>query len=539
MEQSNIAQTKNEIASGKASLGIEFGSTRIKAVLINSHNEPIAQGAHDWENSLVDGIWTYSLEEIFDGLKSCYSSLALDIKTKYGLPLTQLSALGISAMMHGYLAFDKGGKLLVPFRTWRNTISGEASEKLSALFDYPVPERWSVSHLYQAILNNEPHVKDIAYITTLSGFIHWKLTGEKVLGIGDASGMFPIDISTSTFNKKFISQFDALIADKKFSWKLSDILPKVLVAGQRAGKLTSEGIKLLGHDSELQQGVPLAPPEGDAGTGMVATNSVARRTGNVSAGTSVFAMAVLEKELSKSYSGKIDLVTTPDGALVAMSHANNCTGDYDAWISIFAEAIAATGGKVSKGQLYDTLLGKALEGEKDCGGLLPYNYISGETMTGFSEGRPLFARMQNSHFTLANFMRAQLFTALGNLRIGMDILFDDEKVKLDSLTGHGGFFKTAQVGLAIMAAAMHTPVSALETAGEGGPWGMALLASYLVHGNGKPLDEWLSAEVFAAAKSTTATPTPEDIDGFNKFLANFKKGLAIEKAAVESIGKYK
>lgn len=529
-------QIKKEIADGKTSLGIEFGSTRIKAVLINSKNEPVAQGAHDWENSLVDGIWTYSLDEIYAGLKTCYASMKADVQKKYGVKVTKLAAMGFSAMMHGYLAFDKNDNLLVPFRTWRNTITGEASEKLSELFGYPIPERWSISHLCQAILNNEPHVKDVAYFTTLSGFIHWKLTGQKVLGIGDASGMFPIDIATSSFNKKFISQFDELVADKKFAWKLEEILPKVLVAGQNAGTLTSEGVKLLDDEGDLQAGIPLAPPEGDAGTGMVATNSVAKRTGNVSAGTSVFAMVVLEKELSKSYSGKIDLVTTPDGALVAMSHANNCTGDYDAWISLFGEAIAATGGKLGKGQLYDALLGKALEGEKDCGGLIPFNYISGESMTGFSEGRPLFVRMQNSQFTLANFMRAQLFTALGNLRVGMDILFDDEKVKLDSLTGHGGFFKTANVGLSIMAAAMHTPVSALETAGEGGPWGMAVLASYLVNGKGKALGDWLNAEVFAQAKSTTATPTQEDIDGFNKFFANFKKALAVEKAAIENVG---
>lgn len=528
-------QIKNEIENGKSVLGIEFGSTRIKAILINSQNEVVAQGAHDWENSLVNGIWTYSMEEVMSGLKKCYASLKQNVLNEYSIKLATFASMGFSAMMHGYLAFDKNDNLLVPFRTWRNTISGEASEKLSKLFDYPIPERWSISHLYQAILNNEPHVKDIAYMTTLSGFIHWKLTGQKVLGIGDASGMFPIDINTSDFNQKFISQFDTLVADKKFSWKLGDILPKVLVAGKNAGTLTAEGAKLIDEEGDLKPGIILAPPEGDAGTGMVATNSVAKRTGNVSAGTSVFAMVVLEKELSKSYSGKIDLVTTPDGALVAMSHANNCTGDYDAWISLFGEAIAATGGSVKKGQLYDALLAEALNGEKDCGGLLPFNYISGETMTGFTEGRPLFARMQNSHFNLANFMRAQLFSALANLRVGMDILFDDEKVKIDSLLGHGGFFKTANVGLSIMAAAMHTPVSALETAGEGGPWGMAILANYLVNGKGVPLGEWLNKEVFASAKRTTATPTKEDIDGFNNFFSNYKKGLAMEKAAVENI----
>lgn len=527
-------QIRNEIENGQTALGIEFGSTRIKAVLINSLNEPIAQGSYDWENSFVDGIWTYPMEEIMKGLSECYGNLKKDVQAKYEVRLTQLKALGISAMMHGYLAFDKNNKLLVPFRTWRNTITGQAAAKLSDVFNYPVPERWSISHLYQAILNKEPHVKDVAYFTTLAGFIHWKLTGEKVLGTGDASGMFPIDISTGSFNEKMISRFNELIGDSKFPWKLESLMPKVLPAGRNAGALTPEGAKLLDPEGDLISGIPMCPPEGDAGTGMVATNSVAKRTGNVSAGTSVFAMVVLEKDLSKSYSGKIDLVTTPDGALVAMSHANNCTGEYDHWLSLFNEVLVATGNSVSKGKLYDTLLGTALQGDKDCGGLIPYNYISGESMTGFNEGRPIFVRTQNNKFTLANFMRAQLFTALGVLRTGMDILFDMEHVKIDSLTGHGGFFKTADVGLKIMAAAMHTPVSALETAGEGGPWGMAVLASYLVNGNGQPLGVWLNREVFATAKRTTVTPEKDDIDGFNAFYANYKKGLPVERAAIEN-----
>ena len=526
---------KNLIESGNAIVGIEFGSTRIKAVLIDETNAPVAQGSHTWENSLVDGIWTYSQEEIIAGLQSAYSDLKSDVQKKFGVALKKIRALGISAMMHGYLAFDKNGTLLVPFRTWRNTITGEASEKLSSLFCYPIPERWSISHLYQAILNKEPHVKDISFFTTLAGFIHWKLTGQKVLGIGDASGMFPIDTATKNYNKNFIEKFDNLVADKKFAWKLEDLLPKVLLAGEDAGTLTSDGAKLLDPTGELEAGAKLAPPEGDAGTGMIATNSVAKRTGNVSAGTSVFAMVVLEKDLRKAYNGLIDLVTTPDGALVAMAHANNCMGEFDHWVNLFDEVLKATGCNVDKGNLYGTLLKAALEGDKDCGGLLPFNYLSGESITGLTEGRPLFVRTQHANFTMPNFIRAQLFTALGALRTGMDILFDKENVKIDSLTGHGGFFKTAETGLTVMSAALHTPVSALETAGEGGPWGMAVLASYLVNGGGKTLDAWLAEKVFATSKKTTVSPKQDDIEGFNKFFARYTKGLAIEKAAIESI----
>ncbi|MBQ5537061.1 MAG: ATPase [Treponema sp.] len=526
---------KNLIESGNAIVGIEFGSTRIKAVLIDETNAPVAQGSHTWENSLVDGIWTYSQEEIIAGLQSAYSDLKSDVQKKFGVALKKIRALGISAMMHGYLAFDKNGTLLVPFRTWRNTITGEASEKLSSLFCYPIPERWSISHLYQAILNNESHVKDISFFTTLAGFIHWKLTGQKVLGIGDASGMFPIDTATKNYNKNFIEKFDNLVADKKFAWKLEDLLPKVLLAGEDAGTLTADGAKLLDPTGELEAGAKLAPPEGDAGTGMIATNSVAKRTGNVSAGTSVFAMVVLEKDLSKAYNGLIDLVTTPDGALVAMAHANNCMGEFDHWVNLFDEVLKATGCNVDKGTLYGTLLKAALEGDKDCGGLLPFNYLSGESITGLTEGRPLFVRTQHANFTMPNFIRAQLFTALGALRTGMDILFDKENVKIDSLTGHGGFFKTAETGLTVMSAALHTPVSALETAGEGGPWGMAVLASYLVNGGGKTLDAWLAEKVFATSKKTTVSPKQDDIEGFNKFFARYTKGLAIEKAAIESI----
>ena len=528
-------QVAQEIADGKAILGIEFGSTRIKAVLINSANEPVASGAFDWENSLVDGVWTYSLDEIHNGISTAFADMKKDVKAKYGVSLKKLRALGISAMMHGYLAFDKNGTLLVPFRTWRNTITGEASKKLSALFNYPIPERWSIAHLYQAILKNEPHVKDVAFFTTLAGYVHCMLTGKKVLGVGDASGMFPVDDATCDYNKNMIAQFNELVAPCGFSWKLEDLLPQCLSAGADAGKLTEEGAKWLDKDGELEPGTPLAPPEGDAGTGMVATNSVAPRTGNVSAGTSVFAMVVLEKALSKAYGGLIDIVATPDGKPAAMAHANNCTGEYDKWIKLFGAAAELLGASFDKGTLYDRLLACAMKGDKDCGGLIPYNYISGESMTGFASGRPLFVRTQNAKFTLENFMRAQLFTALGALRTGMDILFDEEHVKIDRLTGHGGFFKTQGVGLPVMSAAMHTPVSALSTAGEGGPWGMALLASFLVNGNGEKLADWLAKSVFASAKVTTEQPDQADIDGFNAFFANYKKGLAVECAAVDNL----
>jgi sugar (pentulose or hexulose) kinase len=532
MEKNAIAE---EIRSGRAILGIEFGSTRIKAVLINSENEPVAQGAFDWENALVDGIWTYSLDDIHHGLASAYAGMKADVQKKYGVKLTKLRAMGVSAMMHGYLAFDKNGTLLVPFRTWRNTITAEASEKLAAEFSYPIPQRWSIAHLYQAILKNEKHVNSIAFMTTLAGYVHWQLTGEKVLGVGDASGMFPIDTATGNYNRKMLDQFTKLIADRHYSWTIDAILPKVLTAGTDAGTLTKAGAALLDKDGDLEAGAALCPPEGDAGTGMAATNSVAKRTGNVSAGTSVFAMVVLEKDLSKSYNGLIDLVTTPDGSLTAMAHANNCTGEYDKWIKLFGEAAAALGSPCDKGRLYDTLLTLALKGDRDCGGLVPYNYISGESMTGLSEGRPLFVRTQNCSFTLANFMRAQLYTSLGALRTGMDILFDKEHVKLDTLICQGGFFKTADVGLKVMAAAMHTPCAALSTAGEGGPWGMAVLASYMINGKGRKLAQYLNDDVFVSAKSTTVKPDPDDVKGFNTFFERYTKGLAVEKAAVASL----
>lgn len=530
-----MSKVKELIESGKMVLGIELGSTRIKAVLIDEDHNPVAVGDHEWENRLVNGIWTYTLDDIWEGLKDSYKSLAANVKERYGVTLTKVGAMGFSAMMHGYMAFDKDGNLLVPFRTWRNSTTGAAAEALTELFQYNIPQRWSIAHLYQAILNGEEHVKDVAYITTLAGYIHWRLTNEKVIGIGDASGMFPIDVKAKDYDASMMANFDTLVADKNYPWKLRDILPKVLVAGESAGILTEEGARLLDDSGSLEAGIPLAPPEGDAGTGMAATNSVAVRTGNVSAGTSVFAMVVLEKELKKVYP-EIDLVTTPDGSLVAMAHANNCTSDLNAWVGIFREFAESFGMKVDMSQLFGTLYNKALEGDADCGGLLSYGYLSGENITGVMEGRPLFVRSPESKFNLANFMRANLFTALGALKVGMDILLKEEHVTIDSMLGHGGLFKTKGVGQKILAAAINAPVSVMETAGEGGPWGMALLASYMIHKDeGESLQDYLSGKVFAGNAGTSMDPDAKDVEGFEVFIERYKKGIAIEQSAVDHL----
>ena len=524
---------KNAIESGRTALGIEFGSTRIKAVLIDENHEVLAIGNHDWENQLVNNIWTYSLDAIWNGLQDCYQDLAAHVKKQYGMEIRTLGSIGFSAMMHGYMAFDKDGELLVPFRTWRNTITQEASEKLTALFDYHIPQRWSIAHLYQAILNGEEHVGNVDFFTTLAGYIHWQLSGEKVLGVGEASGMFPIDIETKDFNRRMTAQFDELVADRNFAWKLGDIMPKVLVAGEKGGTLTETGAKLLDVTGTLQSGIPMCPPEGDAGTGMVATNSVAQRTGNISAGTSVFAMAVLEKDLSKSYDA-LDLVTTPDGSLVAMVHCNNCTSDLNAWVNIFKEFQESMGQKVDMNELYGTLYRKALEGDADCGGLLAYGYFSGEHVTGFEEGRPLFVRTPDAKFNLANFMRVNLFTALGAIKIGMDILFKQEHVTLDELLGHGGLFKTEGVGQKVVAAAVNVPVSVMKTAGEGGAWGIAVLANYMMKKDaGESLSDYLTNRVFAGEESVRVEPDAKDVEGFETFIERYKKGLAIERAAVD------
>ncbi len=535
VETKSVNTVKDVILNGKTSLGIELGSTRIKAVLVDESYKAVAVGNFDWENQLRNGIWTYPLDLVWKGLQGSFASLKEDVKEKYGAELTRVGSIGISAMMHGYLVFDKDGKQLVPFRTWRNTITGEASRELTELFQYNIPQRWSIAHLYQAILNGEEHVPEIDFMTTLAGYIHWQLTGEKTLGVGEASGMFPIDTATKQFNGEMLDKFQDNVADKGFGWKIREILPKVQNAGERAGLLTEAGAKLLDPSGALESGIPMCPPEGDAGTGMVATNSVAQRTGNVSAGTSVFAMIVLEHDLKKVHP-EIDLVTTPDGSLVGMVHCNNCTSDLNAWVGLFKEFAESFGMKVDMNELFGTLYRKALDADKDCGGLLAYNYFSGEHLTGFEEGRPLFVRTPDAKLTLANFMRTHLYTALGALKTGLDILFKEEGVQADEVMGHGGLFKTKGVGQSIMAAAMDVPVTVMETAGEGGAWGIALLAAYMKEKkDGESLGDYLNNRVFAGEKGETLAPDPEDVKGFDAFLARYTEGLAIERAAVEHL----
>lgn len=527
------SDAKSTIEAGKAILGIEFGSTRIKAVLIDQENKPIAQGNHTWENQLVDGLWTYSIEAIWAGLQDCYADLRANVKKQYGIEIETLAAIGISAMMHGYMPFNDKAEILVPFRTWRNTNTGKAAAELSELFVYNIPLRWSISHLYQAILNKEEHVKDITFLTTLAGYVHWQITGEKVLGIGDASGMLPIDPATKNYSAEMVAKFDKLVAPYGFSWKLTDILPKVLLAGENAGCLTEEGAKKLDVSGHLKAGIPVCPPEGDAGTGMVATNAVKQRTGNVSAGTSSFSMIVLEKDLSKPYE-MIDMVTTPDGSLVAMVHCNNCTSDLNAWVNLFKEYQELMGMPVDMDEIFGKLYNNALTGDADCGGLISYNYFSGEPVTGLTEGRPLFVRTANDKFNLANFMRAHLYASVGVLKIGNDILFNEEKIKVDRITGHGGLFRTKGVGQRVLAAAINSPISVMETAGEGGAWGIALLGSYLVNNDKKQsLADFLDEKVFAGNAGVEVSPTPEDVAGFNAYIEKYKACLPVEEAAVK------
>lgn len=519
---------RNEIGSGMCSLGIEFGSTRIKAILIGSDKSPIASGAHDWENRNENGIWTYTINDIKEGLRSCYSSLKKDVEEKYGIRLTRLKALGISAMMHGYMAFDADGNLLTPFRTWRNTITEAESKELTELFSYPVPQRWSISHYLKELKDGAEYLPKLDKIMTLAAYVHFLLTGKNVIGIGDASGMFPIDTASDSYDPKALGLFN-----KKYNGPkpVEKLLPQVLLAGENAGYLTKEGALLLDPDGELEAGCPLCPPEGDAGTGMVATNAILPRTGNVSAGTSAFAMVVLEHPLSRPYS-ELDLVTTPDGKLVAMAHTNNCTGSYDAWFSLFREVLEAMGVEVKKGKFYDTLLNLALKADPDCGGLLSYNYISGEPITGLNDGCPMNVRTADSRFNLPNFIRCELYTAVAAMRTGLDILFDKEHAALDVMNGHGGYFKTAEVGQRMMAAALKTPIRVLSTAGEGGAWGIAILADYL--SSDKTLPEYLDEDVFGSAESITVEPTAEDLAGFDSFYKAYINGLQIEKAAVDN-----
>lgn len=524
---------KQAIAKGKTSLGIELGSTRIKAVLINENFETIASGSYEWENLLEDGFWTYNLLDIITGLQSAYREMKQEVERSYGITIRTVGSIGVSAMMHGYMAFDKTGELLVPFRTWRNATTSEAAKELTEHFNFNIPERWSIAHLYQAIINQEKHLPRIHYITTLAGYTHWLLTGSKALGIGDASGMFPIDERTQNYSEAMMKQFDELISYKGYSWQLSDILPAVHTSGEQAGTLTAIGASILDQSKNLQPGIPFCPPEGDAGTGMVATNSVRKRTGNVSVGTSVFAMIVLDKKLSKVYP-EIDLVTTPNGSPVAMVHANNCSSDLNAWLGLFREFSEAMGQKVESDKLFQVMLNKALEADPDGGGLLSYGYFSGENITGVESGRPLFVRSAKSNFNLANFMRTHLFTAFGALKIGMDLLVKEENVKIHSILAHGGLFKTPVVGQKMMAAAINTPVSVMDTAGEGGAWGMAILSSYMLNkSENESLEDFLDDKVFKEVTAQEIYPDELDVKGFEAFIKRYKKGLVIEKAAAE------
>lgn len=523
---------KNEIKSlienSKTYLGIELGSTRIKAVLIAPDYTSIASSDYGWENKYKDGYWTYDIEDVWTGLQSVFASLAQNIKNEYGVTLKRVASMGFSAMMHGYIALDKDNNLLVPFRTWRNTTTGKAASELTEKFNFNIPQRWSIAHLYQAMLNGEKHIKDISFLTTLVGYIQYMLTGKKVLGIGEASGMFPIDSEINDYNNKMLNIFDGLASD--MPWKIRDILPKVLNAGEDAGFLTAEGAKLLDPTGTLEAGIPLCPPEGDAGTGMVATNAVAVRTGNVSAGTSIFGMIVLEKALSKVYE-EIDMVTTPTGKPVAMVHCNNCTNEINAWANVFKDFLISIGQTPDMNKIFTAMFIEALNGETNAGGLLLYNYLSGEPITGLTEGRPLLARTPEGKLNFANFMRAQLYSALATLKIGMDIL-ENENVAIDKLLGHGGYFKTPVVGQRLMAAATNAPVSVMQTAGEGGAWGMAILAAYMSQkADGETLETYLDSKVFANQPVTTVEPNQEDIDGFNQFMKNYVAGLEIEKSA--------
>jgi len=524
-----------DIAEGRTALGIEFGSTRIKAVLIGPDHGSLAVGNHDWENQFVDRMWTYSLEAVWTGLRDCYAALAADVRRRYGVELTTVAALGVSAMMHGYLAFDADDELLTPFRTWRNTNTGASAERLSAEFGHNIPHRWSVAHLYQAVLNGEDHLGRLAHLTTLGGYVHWQLTGEKVLGVGDASGMFPIDIGTGGYDAAMLARFDRLAADAGVGLTLAELLPAIKVAGQPAGRLTEAGAKLLDPTGRLRPGAMLCPPEGDAGTGMVATNSVAPRTGNVSAGTSIFAMVVLEQALSRVHR-ELDLVTTPAGDLVAMVHCNNGASEVNAWVGLFAEFARALGVEADSSTIFETLFTAALAGASDCGGLLSYNYLSGEPITGLQEGRPLFVRTPDSRFDLATFMRTHLFAALATLRIGMDVLQRNEGVPLDRMFAHGGLFKTRGVAQKFLAAAINTPVSVGDVAAEGGAWGIAVLAAFLRNrDHGQDLADYLATRVFAAVSLHTEKPDQADVAGFESFIRRYVAALPVERAAVEHL----
>ena len=523
-----------QIDLSKTVLGIELGSTRIKAVLLDEGYLPIASGSFTWENQFVDGVWTYALSDAETGLQTCFAALKADFEQKYAQKLTTLGSIGISAMMHGYLPFDKNGRQLAAFRTWRNTMTGEAAEKLTELFGFNIPQRWSIAHLYQAILNGEEHVKDIAFLTTLAGYVHWQLGGEKVLGIGDASGMFPIDEQTGTYDAAMMEAFDGLDEVKRYPWKLADILPKPLRAGKTAGQLTKEGAWLLDPTGKLQPGALMAPPEGDAGTGMVATNAVRKRTGNISVGTSAFSMNVLDAPL-KAVHRDIDIVTTPDGAPVAMVHTNNCSSDLNAWVQLFGEFAELIGHGQTPAKLYRTLFEVSQRADRDAGGLLNYSCLSGENITDVETGRPLFVRAPHSHMNLANFMLAQLYGCFAPLKIGMDILVKEEGVQTDVMIAQGGLFKTPVIGQQVLADCLGLPITVMETAGEGGPWGMAVLAVFAKWHGEKALADFLDDEVFHNPESSTLLPTEEGRLGCQKFIAAYRAGLTVEREAGKAV----
>ena len=521
-----------QIKNGSASIGIEFGSTRIKAVLIGEDFSAAASGSYDWENSLTDGVWTYSLDEVREGLRGCFAALIEDVRNKYDTTLETVASIGISAMMHGYLAFDESDRLLVPFRTWRNTMTEEAADIVTEAFGFNIPQRWSIAHLYQAILNKEEHVPHIRFVTTLAGYVHWLLTGEKVIGIGDGSGMFPIDVNNGCYNGEMLEKFGELTKDTEFSQSLSDILPRIVPVGECAGTLTEEGALLLDPSGTLKAGIPFCPPEGDAQTGMVATNSIAPRTGNVSAGTSIFAMAVLEKDLSAVYR-QIDIVTTPSGNPVAMVHCNNCTTELNCWIKLFEDALGIFGVQASKDELYNKMFAAALSGEADCDGIINYNYHSGEHVTGFTEGRPLLVRSPSSELNIPNLMRSLIYSCMATLRIGMDILTGEEKIALDKIYAHGGLFKSPVTGQRFLASALGVPVALMESAGEGGAWGIALLASYLARrADGESLEDYLEKRVFDGKTGSCMAPDEKDAEGFASYIEKYKAGLSAEKAAL-------
>lgn len=528
------SQAVAEITAGRTSLGIELGSTRIKAVLITSDGTPVATGSHDWENQLVDGIWTYSLDAVWSGLQGCVAALAADVSQRHGVRLTTVGALGVSAMMHGYLAFDADGELLVPFRTWRNTTTGPAAAELTELLGHNIPLRWSVAHLYQAVLDDEPHVDRIDTLTSLAGYVHWRLTGRKVIGVGDGSGLFPVDPATRDYDTDMLAKFDELVGRRRPGLRLTELMPEILVAGQEAGRLTTEGAALLDPTGTLEAGIPLCPPEGDAGTGMVATNAVAPRTGNVSVGTSIFAMVVLERPLAQIHP-ELDVVTTPAGDLVAMVHCNNGASELGVWAEVFGRFAAALGQPVEPDAVFGALLREALDGEADGGGLLAYNYLSGEPITGVDEGRPLVVRTPDSRLTLANLMRAQVYGAFGTLSLGMRVL-ESEGVALDTLTAHGGMFRTAGVAQRLLAAAVGVPVAVTHSASEGGPWGIAALAAYLGAADEQDLQTFLSTRLFADAQSDVVEPDPDDVAGYGVFLERYRAGLVIQEVAVRATG---